>query len=256
RIITEEGSAAITTNATSSTSDTSNTSDTSRTSGISDINANVNASGGSNSTTVPPAPCGSARSHPVDDQPSARLSRIIWPSLDDSAKRCSHMDAVSKLPVGIRLCVWNDAAEFSCLRCLGLSMTAVCLSRTISIPGSLPPVDCCPLVRSARRNHHLRNYFPKCYEGGCRVCPSPLQQQGPPIDPRCWTVILERKRVDFYLRCQNATTDSHQKSFAELCKNMDNLSAKIKKSYPYLNHTQYSTLMRLTEASNANFIQK
>ncbi|KAK3815524.1 MAG: hypothetical protein J3R72DRAFT_461564, partial [Linnemannia gamsii] len=170
----------------------------------------VNANASSSSTPQP-------RQNPIRNpvghlDPPARRFGIKRGILDACAGRCNHMELADNLSIGMRLCVWNDAAEFNCLRCLGQSRTAVCLSRNINIPGPLPLIDCCPLVRSARRNRHLRNYLPKCYEPRCSVCPAPLQQKGPPIDPRCWTVVLERRRVDFYLRCQYARAGWHQQS--------------------------------------------
>ncbi|KAK3841190.1 MAG: hypothetical protein J3R72DRAFT_475640 [Linnemannia gamsii] len=218
---------------------------------------NANASSSSNTaTTSTAAPtsmcmctkCGCKGQNPIRNpvghlDPPARRFGIKRGILDACAGRCNHMELADNLSIGMRLCVWNDAAEFNCLRCLGQSRTAVCLSRNINIPGPLPLIDCCPLVRSARRNRHLRNYLPKCYEPRCSVCPAPLQQKGPPIDPRCWTVVLERRRVDFYLRCQYARAGWHQQSFADSCKVMDKLSSKITRSYPI---TSVSAIMTLS----------
>ncbi|KAF9898981.1 hypothetical protein EC991_009825 [Linnemannia zychae] len=177
--------------------------------------------------------CGSQNPVTHHDSPS-RPFGIKRAILDACVGRCKHMEQADNYAIGMRLCVWNDAAEFDCLRCLGQSRTAVCLSRSINIAGALPLFDCCPLVRSARRNRHLRNYFPKCYEAECKVCPPPLRQKGPPIDPRCWTVVLERRRIDFYLRCQFATAEWQQKAFADSCRIMDKMASRITKSYPYL----------------------
>ncbi|KAK3845601.1 MAG: hypothetical protein J3R72DRAFT_436170, partial [Linnemannia gamsii] len=215
--------------------------------------ANINAGSSSNTTitssAVPTSRCMcikcecKGRNSVGHLDPPARRLGIKRGILDACAGRCNHMELADNLSIGMRLCVWNDAAEFNCLRCLGQSRTAVCLSRNINIPGPLPLIDCCPLVRSARRNRHLRNYLPKCYEPRCSVCPPPLQQKGPPIDPRCWTVVLERRRIDFYLRCQYATAGWHQQSFADSCKVMDKLSSKITRSYPI---TSISAIMTLS----------
>ncbi|KAG0375760.1 hypothetical protein BGX24_008683 [Mortierella sp. AD032] len=129
--------------------------------------------------------------------PPARRFGIKRGILDACARRCNHMELADNLSIGMRQCVWNDAAEFNYLQCLGQSKTAVCLSRNINIPGSFPLFDCCPLGRSARWNQHFRNYLPRCYEAGCSVCPPPLQKNDPSIDPRSRAVILERRRADF-----------------------------------------------------------
>ncbi|KAK3839843.1 MAG: hypothetical protein J3R72DRAFT_511442 [Linnemannia gamsii] len=133
--------------------------------------ANANAGSSSNttitSTAIPTSRCICTKYAckgriPVGHlDPPARRFGIKRGILDTCARRCNHMELADNLSIGMRLYVWNDAAEFNCLRCLGQSRTAICLSRNINIPGSSPLIDCCPLVWSARWNQHLRDYLPR-----------------------------------------------------------------------------------------------
>jgi hypothetical protein len=182
--------------------------------------------------------------------PPIKRMRIKSTYVDRSGYVCKHLEESDRLPIGTRLCVWNDAAEFNCRRCLGLSRNALCLSRSINIVGPLPFKDCCPLIRVARRNRHLRNHLPSCIEKRCNICAGLRAKgvKGPPKNPECLTLIQERKRIEYYLRCMTTTEEMHSRVFPDLCAFMDRKAAEITKSYP--NAVEYDA----TDVPGADFV--